>query len=160
MELGVFRGGASLEYGVEARPGAKRGTSSAAAFARLIGLMYGAGRILVGGAPVRAGTLLSRLGTGPPRAVAIPSPISIASSYAAARATQPCRIDLITSELDDSLDATLEFAESARPNPVLRCNVHVEDYGRHAEVADTFYRLLRTLPAPRRVATPSQAPRA
>jgi hypothetical protein len=146
------------------------GTSSAAAFALLIGLMYGAGRIIVGGAPVRAGTLLARIrteATGRKSAVstlldhATPAggdPIAYLDRLifdAAARATAPCRIDMITSERDYALDATLEFEECARRNPVLRCHAHFEAYDHHARVADSFYPLLHELLAPRGAARPA-----
>jgi hypothetical protein len=113
--------------------------------------MYGAGRILVGGTPVRAGTLLSRLGTeGKGRKSAVSTLLEHATPAGFGDPVAYLdRLIFDAAARASALEATLEFAESANRNPVLRCHVHVEPYGRHASVADTFYPFLRTSLAPR-----------
>lgn len=138
------------------------GTSMAGTLALLVGLGFGAGRIVAGAVPTRPGTALDRFTRrkrwgGKNQAEAIielartpdgGEPVEFLDRLvfdAAASCSSPCRIDLLTSPHDYTAASAYEFAELAGANPMLDVAVHEDEYERHGAVGDAFFPFLRRL---------------
>jgi len=134
------------------------GTSMGAACAMVAGLMYGAGRIIVGAAPIRCGSALERFaGAKSRRKGAAPELIALAAAPGAGdpveflvldlalRCNVQCRIDLLTSPTDYVTPSTHEFAAAAVENPLLRVHLHESDYELHGGVGEAFFPFLQRL---------------
>ncbi len=137
------------------------GTSMGAVCAMVGGFLYGAGRIVVGAAPIRCGTALEYVaGTKSRHKAAAPELLALAAAPGgsapvdfldgwildlALRSTSRCRIDLLTSSTDFVGESTHEFARVAGANPLLDIHVHTVEYGKHGGVGEAFFPFLRNL---------------
>ena len=141
------------------------GTSMSGALAVATGLRHGVGHIVVGGAPFRIGSSLTRfLATekhwAGKKAKQTPDLLGLAPGKnrreraafldkllfdLAATCASPCRIDVLMSPNDYAAPSAYEFAELACVNPQLDVAVHEGEYGGHKAVGDAFFPFLRAL---------------
>jgi hypothetical protein len=138
------------------------GTSMAGVAALMVGLSYGAGRIVVGATPLRCGTQLDRFTRrrrwgGKRQAENIVEyarspdggdPIEFLDGLIfglAAKCPSPSRIDILTSPHDYAAPSAYELADLARGIPMVEVAVHESEYERHGAIGDAFFPFLRRL---------------
>ncbi len=146
--------------GVEGSNVVAFGTSWRAVCAMYIGLLAGAGRIVVGGPPVHFGWQVHRLaGLMPPDAAAggrrrlLSGVLSLDREGACAfwdsvipdtvrAATHEAQIDVLVSPEDNTWPDAHALADAVADHPTLRMSLTTQDYGEHAGVTDAFFPFL------------------
>lgn len=140
--------------GVPAENVACVGTSHGAILALAIGLRFGRGLIVAGGAPVRMGTALLTLARYASDDVARFGPEILALAETgdgtaqafldafifdlAAAVTAPMRVELVGSTRDPALDQMRELHAALEHHPTIASNLTYGDYGTHGEIGDAF----------------------